>query len=244
LLLGERFPRPPPPTHRRVRHGTCGPAVGAAGRTPRLSRLLSPSDSVRRLPTAALSTSEPTPRLSGRTRNVHVVSATRPPAATHQRRRARTTVVAVGRGHGLSTAAPRVVPRSGRLRPALRRAARATGSAATERRAPRTARGCGRRFAVNQVSAPPPLLQQRHRGTGPCAAVDLGCPNSPSPLARLGGAVDPLLTSTRVTVLRCPMPMTLGEGCSPYLQIPLIRALPCLHRLCFSNSAGSLFFCT
>jgi hypothetical protein len=168
----------------------------------------------------------------------------------HGLQRRRISVRARGRpswrwaeGMASSTAAPRVVPRSGRLGPALRRAARATGSATTERRAP-TARGCGRRFAVNQVSAPPPLLQQRHRGTGPCAAVDLGCPNSPSPLARLGGAVDPLLTSTRVTVLRCPMPMTLGEGCSPYLQIPLIRALPCLHRLCFSNSAGSLFFCT
>jgi hypothetical protein len=58
LLLGERFTRPLPPTHRRVRHGTCGPAVGAAGTTPRLSRLLSTSDSVRRLPTATLSTSE------------------------------------------------------------------------------------------------------------------------------------------------------------------------------------------
>jgi hypothetical protein len=177
-----------------------GPQWARLGTTPRLSRLLSTSDSVRRLPTATLSTSE---RSYAKRACPLCDTASSGDASASAREDDR-------RGGGQrawrSTAAPRVVPRSGRLGPGLRRAARATGSATTERRGPRTARGCSWRFAVSQVSVPPPLLQQRHQGTGRCAAVDLGCPNSPSPLARLAGTVDPLWSSTRVAVLRCLCP--------------------------------------
>jgi hypothetical protein len=131
------------------------------------------------------------------------------PTATRRHSRARTAVAAVGRGDGFvhhcRVPCHDLYCRIGgssterRGRPDLRQ-----NDASQGRRG-----GCGRRFAVSQVSA---LLFS-------ASSVDL-------------------------VVHRCtpvPVPIALGEDCSPDSKIPEIRALPCL-RACSASVVLPVLF--